>query len=152
MKKLMASLLLMPSIALAQVELTTEMFEVVEEQKNNGTSQLNWVAPDNIVPGDKVGYRIRFENTGADAADNIVVNNPIPENTFYIEGSARGANTDILFSVDGNTFAEANQLFIEKDGEQVLANAKDYSHVRWTLTQTLPAGESGSVQYVVQVK
>lgn len=153
MKKLLSLLVLMPSMAMAQVELKTEMYEVVEAQKDNGTSKVEWVSPDNIVPGDKVGYRIRFENTGDEAADNIVLNNPVPENTNYVDGSARGANTNIVFSVDGgDSFAKPEQLFIEKNGQQIQAQAKDYTHVRWTLTNPLPSGETGSVQYVVQVK
>jgi len=153
MKNLLSLLVLMPSMAMAQVELKTEMYEVVEAQKDNGTSKVEWVSPDNIVPGDKVGYRIRFENTGDEAADNIVLNNPVPENTIYVDGSARGANTNIVFSVDGgDSFAKPEQLFIEKNGQQIQAQAKDYTHVRWILTNPLPSGETGSAQYVVQVK
>ena len=96
MKKIIASLCLLPSLAFAQVELTTEMFEVVETQQDNGTSKLEWVKPDNIIPGDKVGYRISFKNTGDQPAADIVLNNPVPENTIYVENSARGANSDIV--------------------------------------------------------
>jgi uncharacterized repeat protein (TIGR01451 family) len=153
MKKILVLFALLPTMALAQVELTTDMFEVVEVQKENGKSKLEWVKPDNIVPGDKVGYRISFENTGDQPADNIVLNNPIPENTLYVTDSARGANSKIEFSVDaGQQYAEPAQLFIEKDGKKLPAQAKDYTHVRWTLTSPLTKGESGSVQYVVQVK
>lgn len=153
MKKLLATLCFLPAFALAQVELKTDMYKVVETQNNNGTSKVEWVAPDNIVPGDKVGYRISFNNTGEQAADDIVLNNPIPENTIYVEDSARGANTNINFSVDGGQqFAKPEQLFVEVNGKKVPAIAKDYTHVRWTLTSALPAGKEGSVQYVVQVK
>jgi uncharacterized repeat protein (TIGR01451 family) len=153
MKKIIASLFLLPSFAFAQVELTTEMFEVVEKQQNNGTSKVEWVNPDNIIPGDKVGYRISFKNTGEQPAADIVLNNPVPENTIYVEGSARGANSTIVFSVDGGKqFANPEQLFIEVNGKKVPATAKDYTHVRWTLNQPLPAGKDGNVQYVVQVK
>ena len=82
-----------------------------------------------------------------------MLNNPIPENTIYVEDSARGANTNINFSVDGGQqFAKPEQLFVEVNGKKVPATAKDYTHVRWTLTSALPAGKEGSVQYVVQVK
>jgi uncharacterized repeat protein (TIGR01451 family) len=153
MKKIIASLFLLPSFAFAQVELTTEMFEVVETQQSNGTSKVEWVTPDNIIPGDKVGYRISFKNNGDQPAADIVLNNPVPENTIYVNDSARGANSDIVFSVDGGKqFASPEQLFIEVNGKKVPATAKDYTHVRWTLTSALPAGKDGSVQYVVQVK
>ena len=153
MNKLFSALLLLPSLAFAQVELSTQMYEVVEVQKDNGTSKIEWVQPDNIIPGDKVGYRIVFINKGDKPADSIVLNNPIPENTIYVDGSARGANSNIVFSVDGGEkFAKPEQLFIEVNGKKVPATAKDYTHVQWTLTSALAAGEEGSVQYVVQVK
>lgn len=153
MKRIIASLCLLPSLAFAQVELSTDMFEVVETQQDNGTSKVEWVKPDNIIPGDKVGYRISFKNTGDQPAADIVLNNPVPENTVYVGDSARGSNSDIVFSVDnGQQFAKPEQLFVEVNGKKVPATAKDYTHVRWTLTSALPAGKEGSVQYVVQVK
>ncbi|MFT5592602.1 MAG: putative repeat protein (TIGR01451 family) [Oceanicoccus sp.] len=153
MKKIIAAICLLPSLAFAQVELKTEMFEVVEKQQDNGTSKVEWVKPDNIIPGDKVGYRISFKNTGDQPAADIVLNNPVPENTIYVDDSARGANSTIVFSVDGGKqFANPEQLFVELNGKKVPATAKDYTHVRWTLNSALPAGKDGSVQYVVQVK
>jgi uncharacterized repeat protein (TIGR01451 family) len=139
--------------ALAQVELKTEMFKVVSIQRDNGTSKTEWVNPDNITPGDKVGYRILVENKGNKPAEDIVLNNPVPENTIYIDGSARGANSSIVFSVDqGKTFGTPENLFIMKDGKKIPATANNYSNVRWILTSPLKAGGKGSVQYVVQVK
>lgn len=153
MKKFLAVCCLLPSLAFAQVELKTDMFKVIETQEDNGKSKVKWVAPDNIVPGDKVGYRISFVNKGEQPAEDIVLNNPVPENTVYVDDSARGANTDIIFSVDGGqTFAQAEKLFVEVNGKKRPATAKDYTHVRWTLNGALPVGKDGSVQYVVQVK
>ena len=153
-KSMVAALLSVASLtAFAQVELKTEMYKVIEVQKDNGTSKIEWVTPDNITPGDKVGYRIMVKNKGDKAADDIVLNNPVPENTIYVDGSARGANSSIVFSVDqGKTFATPEKLFIEKNGKKLPATAKDYSNVRWVLTSSLKVGEQSSVQYVVQVK
>jgi len=153
MKYLLIALTMFPSLLWAEVTLKTEMFKVVEVQQDNGTSKLEWVAPDSIVPGDKVGYRIIVENKGDKNADDIVLNNPVPENTVYVDGSARGANSSIVYSVDGGkTFAKPALLFIEKNGRKVTASAKDYSNLRWVLNQPVKAGEKASVQYVVQVK
>lgn len=153
MKHLIALLLLTPSLAFAQVELTTDMFKVVEIKKDNGTSKIEWVKPDNIVPGNKVGYRITVNNQGKEPAADIVLNNPVPENTIYVADSARGANSNIEFSVDGGKqYEKPAQLFIQKDGKKRPATAKDYTHVRWTLLSPLKAGDKSSVQYIVQVK
>ncbi len=153
MKKILSLLVLLPCMALAEVEIKTEVFEVIEVKQEDGRSKLEWVAAQSIIPGDRVGYRIRFENTGKDPADNIVLNNPVPENTIYIDGSARGANSKIVYSVNGGQqFGIPKQLFIEKEGIKVPATAKDYTNIRWTLIAPLESGEQGSVQYVVQVK
>lgn len=153
MRALLSILMLLPGFAFAQIEINTEIFKVVETKTESGKAKQEWVKADSIVPGDKVGYLIRFDNKGQEAAGDLVLNNPIPENTFYIENSARGANSAIRFSADGgNKFAEADKLFIEKNGKKMLAGPKDYTNVRWLISSELPAGESSSVQYVVQVK
>jgi len=154
MKRILATAcLLLPTLAMAQVELKTDIFKVVETQKENGTSKVEWVEAKSIIPGDKVGYRIHVENTGTDAADNLVLNNPIPDNTVYVDNSARGANSKIEFSVDGGKqYGLPEQLFITREGKKLPATAKDYTRVRWTLLSPLNTGEESSVQYVVQVK
>lgn len=145
--------LIVPISAFAQVELTTEMFKVVTMTDKNGKQKVEWQAADNIVPGDKVGYRIRFANTGTEPADDLVLNNPIPENTVYVSNSARGANSEILFSVNGGSlFDHADKLYVLKDGKKVKAAPKDYTNVRWVISTALKAGENRSVQYVVQVQ
>jgi len=149
-------LMVLPAISLnafAQVELKTETYKVIEVPIENGASKIEWIQPNSITPGDRVGYRLIVENKGDKPADNIVLNNPVPENTLYVDGSARGANSSIVFSVDqGKTFAKPEKLFIQKDGKKLPATAKDYSNIRWILNSVLKAGEKGSVQYVVQVK
>ncbi len=153
MKYLLIALFSLPGLLWAEVTLKTEMFKVVEVQQDNGSSKLEWVNADSIVPGDKVGYRIIVENKGDKNADDIVLNNPVPENTVYVDGSARGANSTILYSVDsGKSFNIPTKLFIEKNGKKLVASAKDYSNLRWILNQPVKAGEKASVQYVVQVK
>ncbi len=153
LKALLLTILPVVSVnALAQVELKTEMYKVVEVQKGNGTSKIEWIAPNSITPGDKVGYRLIVENKGDKPADDIVLNNPVPENTIYVDGSARGSNSSIVFSVDqGKTFAAPEKLFIVKNGKKLPASAKDYSNVRWIMTSPLKSGEKSSVQYIVQV-
>ncbi|GAA6134878.1 hypothetical protein NBRC116188_16680 [Oceaniserpentilla sp. 4NH20-0058] len=154
MKKLLAIIcLLLPTFAIAQVELKTDIYKVVETQRDNGTSKVEWVEAKNIIPGDKVGYRIHVNNNSDETADNLVLNNPIPDNTVYVDNSARGASSKIEFSVDGGKqYGLPEQLFITREGKKLPATAKDYTHVRWTLLSPLKTGDESSVQYVVQVK
>jgi uncharacterized repeat protein (TIGR01451 family) len=158
MNKLVSICFLLPSLAIstlamAEVKVTSNVFEVIEVQQKNGTSKIEWVEAKSIIPGDRVGYRINIKNNGNEPADNIVLNNPVPDNTIYVADSARGANSVIDYSVDGGEqYGQPEQLFIKKDGKTLPATAKDYTHVRWTLIEALGINQETSVQYVVQVK
>ncbi len=153
-KSLTAIALLINSIsAWSEVELKNEAFKVVTVTSENGAKSEQWQTPDKMLPGDKVGYQISFNNTGKEAATDIVIANPIPDNTVYVAGSAKGLNTDIEFSTDGGkTYAQPSKLFIEKNGERVQATAADYTNVRWTLNKPLAIGADSSVQYAVLIK
>ena len=70
-----------------------------------------------------------------------------------IVDEAEGIDYPNLLYVHGQIPNDApEKLFIEKEGKKLPAQAKDYTHVRWSLISPLKAGEKGSVQYVVQVK
>ncbi len=99
-------------------------------------------------------YTITAKNTGSEPADNIVVTNPIPAQTVYVEGSAFGAGSQITFSVDGgkNYDTAGNLKVKDASGKSRAATAEDYTHVRWTLAFSLKPGESAPVWYRVRVK
>jgi uncharacterized repeat protein (TIGR01451 family) len=141
------------SVANAEVTLTNTVFEVVTITAKDGSQQDQWQTPDKLLPGERVGYQVEVNNKGTEPAADIVIANPIPEHTVYVQDSAKGLNTSIEFSVNnGKTYALPAELFIEKDGKRVQAEAADYTQVRWTLNQPLAAGASTSVQYIVKIK
>ena len=147
------SLALMSFIASAEVTLTNSVFEVATIINKDGSQQDKWQEPDKILPGERVGYQVEVSNQGAEPAADIVIANPIPEHTVYVQGSAKGLDTQIEFSVDnGKTFALPAELFIEKDGKRVQAETADYNQVRWILNKPLAAGASTTVQYIVKIK
>lgn len=147
------SLALMSTFVSAEVTLTNSMFEVVTITAEDGSTTDQWQQPDKLVPGERVGYQVEVNNQGTEPAADIVIANPIPEHTVYVQGSAKGLGTQIEFSADnGKTFALPAQLFIQKDGKSVQAQAADYTQVRWKLNQPLAAGASLTVQYIVKIK
>ncbi|MBA35736.1 MAG: hypothetical protein CMI14_09915 [Oleispira sp.] len=147
------SLALMSTFVSAEVTLTNSMFEVVTITAADGSTTDQWQKPDKLVPGERVGYQVEVNNQGTEPAADIVIANPIPEHTEYVQDSAKGLGTQIEFSVDnGKTFALPAQLFVEQNGERVQAQAADYTQVRWKLNQPLAAGTSLTVQYIVKIK
>jgi uncharacterized repeat protein (TIGR01451 family) len=139
--------------ASAEVTLTNAIFEVVTITAKDGSQKDEWQQPDKLLPGERVGYQVEVNNKGSEPAVDIVIANPIPEHTVYVQDSAKGLNTSIEFSVDnGKTFALPAELFIAKNGKRVQAKVADYTQVRWKLNQPLAAGDSSTVQYIVKIK
>ena len=68
--------------------------------------------PSEVFSGDVLRYTIVFENRSTQdvAAGSVVITNPLPEETFYLDGSAMGDDTLISYSVDGETFAGPAEL------------------------------------------
>ena len=143
----------MSTFVSVEVTLTNSMFEVVTITAEDGSTTDQWQQPDKLVPGERVGYQVEVNNQGTEPAADIVIANPIPEHTEYVQDSAKGLGTQVEFSVDnGKTFALPAQLFVEQNGERVQAQAADYTQVRWKLNQPLAAGDSLTVQYIVKIK
>ena len=151
-----ASLLLtfFSSQALAQIEVTTIAETEVVETNTKGEQTVKRVAATKVVPGSDVIYTITAKNNGTETADNIIVTNPIPQHTSYVDGSAAGANTVITFSVDGGKTYDAPQKLTVKDaaGKSRAATAEDYTHVRWTFQVNLDPGQAADVWYRTRVK
>ena len=119
---------------LAQIEVKTVAEIEVTEIDKQGNKVVKRTAPTTVVPGTEVIYTITAKNTGTEPADNIVVTNPVPKETVYVDGSAFGAGTKITFSVDGGkSFDQAKNLTVkDASGKSRTPKAEDYTHVRWT--------------------
>jgi len=106
------------------------------------------------IPGSTVIYTTRFTNKGAKPAGNIVINNPIPNDTNFVAGSAFGANAVITYSVDGGkTYDAANKLRVRTpDGKTRAAKPDDYTHIRWTYKGELAPNKSSDVGFRVVIK
>jgi len=153
MRTLLLAFAFLPALAMAEVSLTTEAFKIVPVQQADGSVVEEWQTPEKVVPGDKVGYRISYNNNGKEAAEGVVINNPVPAETVYIANSATGANSTITYSVDGGqNFGKASELTVTAQGATRAAKTEDYSNIRWQLTQPVEAGASGKVEFKVRIK
>jgi len=136
------------------IRLTSTALQEVVETDAAGNRQVKRVAAKKIVPGDEVIYFIEFENTGAEAAENIVIRNPVPGHTRYKAGSAAGSDTGISYSIDGGNSYDApeNLVMTEADGTTRRASAADYTAIRWIYNKALQPGDKSSVEYRVVIK
>lgn len=147
-------LALATTVAHAQVKLENTIKKVETFVNEDGEVQRRLVDANSVVPGDELQYTVRFTNGGQLPVDagTIVITDAIPAHTEYLDGTAFGAGTEIWFSVDGEEFAQAEDLLIVQDGVQMPAAAKDYRSIRWTFGPALEPGDSAYVSFNVRLK
>ena len=118
-----------------------------------GEKTIEYVEPKTAIPGDIIRYDIGFENISDQVVSNIVINNPVPNNSKYRDKSATGQDTEISFSVDGNTFAEPSKLVLkDSTGKTWLATAEQYKHIRWIYKKPLSPGMKSTVSFMTEIR
>ena len=139
----------------AGVELATSVDRIVSI--TTGDDEIETVLLDaaGVQPGEELRYTIEFTNTSTEIIDPgiVVITNPIPGAVEYLEGTAVGDNSEILFSVDGGaSFASADRLTVVEGGVRLPAEARHYTAIRWIYGGILGSGEGGSVAFDVRLK
>lgn len=149
----MIALLAIPAVSRAQskghVELTS-MAEIEKEIFNDeGKKELKRVPAKKVIPGSEVIFTTTYENISQEKAEKAVITNPVPEHMVYKENSARGAGTQITFSIDdGKSFNIPAKLFVfDSAGRKYPARPKDYTHIRWEIKKSLQPGGKGEVSF-----
>lgn len=120
---------------------------------DDGVREERLVPTDRVYEGDELRYTISFANDTDETIepDSIVVTNPIPAHTQYIEGSAYGAGTTVEFSVDGgDRFAAPEQLSVGGEDGPRVALPSDYTTIRWHYGSPLAPGQQGQVFFRVR--
>jgi uncharacterized repeat protein (TIGR01451 family) len=151
---------LIAQILRPEVKLVMGVEKQVEIVDSQGKTQLSWEQLEGevaVAPNDVLRYSVRSENAGEVAAQNLVITQPVPEQTVYVLDSAsQGANAEATYSIDnGQTFVKEPMVeVVLPDGKVELqpAPASAYTHVRWRFADTLEPTVTVDVNYQVQVK
>ena len=126
---------------IAQVEV-----EIRDENTGAVTTELR--DADLVKPGEVVVFTSVFTNISEETAEEILVNNPVPENMVYIAFSARGESTVVNYSVDGTNFGSPDNLtVVGEDGAERTARPEEYKEIQWVFDGELSPGESGEVSF-----
>jgi uncharacterized repeat protein (TIGR01451 family) len=126
----------------------------VEVINDDGQKEVKRVPAAKVVPGDVVIYTIYYTNNGAEAAENFVITNPVPEHMVYLASSAEGDNSEITFSVDGgNSYDVPGNLNIaDPEGKPKAAKVSDYTHIRWAMIKPVAPEKTGHVNFKAQLE
>ena len=136
------------------IQLRAVAEKVVVEKAEDGSETTKLVAPDVVVPGDRIAYTISARNVSVGNVDGVVITDPIPAQMRFIEGSETRDVGTVLFSVDGGQiFGRADQLkVIGEDGEPRRAEGADFTHIRWVFDDPLSPAAERSVRFVASVE
>lgn len=109
-----------------------------------------------VKPGDVLRYTLSSENAGDKAAENLVLTQPVPNQTTYIADSAKANGAQLSFSIDGGQSYATNPMIEVKlaDGtvEMQPAPVDLYTHVRWDYSESLQPMSSVRAVYEVAVQ
>jgi len=138
----------------AAVKVTSIAQVETEVVGKDGQKMLKLGPVQKAVPGTEVIYTTTFENLIKKPVGNIVINNPVPNDSEYKAGSAFGKDCEIQFSADGGkTFGHAEELTVkDADGKSRPALAKEYTNIRWIYKKQLSPGKSGEVGFRAAIK
>lgn len=140
--------------AQGDVELTYRVEKIEAFVSDGGDQEARLVAAEQVFEGDELRYTITFTNLADEtvAPNSIVVTNPIPESTEYIEGSAFGSGAEVEFSVDGGqSFAPSAGLTMRDAEGERNALPGDYTTIRWHYGPPLQSGQQSHVFFRVRM-
>jgi uncharacterized repeat protein (TIGR01451 family) len=135
-----------PERGCIELKTVAEIQETFVDERGNEATRL--VPAAKVVPGDEVVWTIVANNVCATPAGDVAITNPVPQHMRYVGSSAFGPGADIVFSLDGSTFAAPEALVVaEADGTRRPARADEYSAIRWVLPRPMGPRESLVVRY-----
>lgn len=123
----------------------------------NGQKSVELVPATESASGDTLVYSTEYHNSGKSSAEKVTVVSPIPANTIYVDGSAGGENSKILFSLNQGATYQPPPLTIKTrntQGEEVTLPAPPelITHIKWIVQIPVKPGGRGITTYKVVVK
>ncbi|HEY0445852.1 MAG TPA: hypothetical protein VGD19_05300 [Allosphingosinicella sp.] len=144
--------LLAPAAALAGNNVTLASSVFVERVKEDASGKRSTVLepPRVVTPGDRLLFELSYKNAGAEPAADFVVTNPIPDAVAYAGVEDEGA----LVSIDqGKSWGTLASFSVRNaDGTFRPAQPSDVTHVRWSFSKPIDAGETGKLSFRGVVK
>ena len=106
-----------------------------------------------VLPGEVTVSTIYYKNTGNEVVTKVALQGKVPDNTVYVNGSAKGSNSDITFSIDGGkSFSKPSKLkVVGPDGKEKKAKPEDYTHIRWVIDRS-ESGKEGHVLFRAKIE
>jgi uncharacterized repeat protein (TIGR01451 family) len=146
-----------------KVQLNLAAEKKVVQLDEKGKEKVTWQALNQgkavVNPGDVLRYTVSGANKGNSPAKNLAITQPIPKGMVYVLKSATVASNEssaVTYSIDnGKTFVAQPTVEVVLPSGKVEtrpAPAEAYTHVRWTVGNTLAPDAGVNVAYQVKVR
>jgi uncharacterized repeat protein (TIGR01451 family) len=148
---LMLALIAPAAPVLAQdVSLSSQVFVEKTVKDAKGEPKTVREKPAIVTPGDRLVFVLNYQNQGATPATGFTVTNPIPGEVSF----AAAEGSDAQLSVDGGkSWGQLPSLKVAlPDGTSRAAAPADVTHIRWSLSQPIAAGNGGQLSFRGTVK
>ena len=136
LKNLVISIIATTALSFAStgdsISMKTIAFEEVVETKAGKETKVLKIL-EKAIPGDVVTYVNTITNPTDKKAEKLSMVNEVPKNTNFVANSVKCDGCTVIYSVDGEEYKNASELFIKDDGVKRLAKAEEYSHIKFTL-------------------
>jgi uncharacterized repeat protein (TIGR01451 family) len=138
-----------PSGAPPDLIVSSTLERIVAGVEKGGVAEVEITSGTVASHADQLIYSVMFTNASARLIDGVRITSPVPADVKYVQGSASGPGSQVLFSVDNaRTFGRPDELRMDSaDGRERIADAAYYTHVRWVLDAPLGPGAFGFVRF-----
>jgi uncharacterized repeat protein (TIGR01451 family) len=126
------------------------------------SGQMKWQPMVNntaLRPGENIRYVVTASNVSDRTIKKLVVNQPIPNGSIYVMGSATLPNVEgatVDYSIDGGKkYSQYPTIKVKQaDGTIVDKPAPEsmYTHVRWNFGDNFPAKTATNATYQVRIR
>ncbi|MGD8377681.1 MAG: hypothetical protein PVF68_16225, partial [Acidobacteriota bacterium] len=135
-----------PAQELPKLRIDLQVERELLETTPAGEQVLRREPAEDVAAGDVLVYTLNIQNEGQGPAHRARVVDPIPPGTVLIPDSVAGDSAEITYSIDGGDSFAAYPITRQvagADGSQreVPVSVEEYTHLRWTLTETLDPGQ-----------
>lgn len=134
-----------PALAAENVTLKSDVFVQRQVKDAAGKTRIVLAPPAMVTPGDKLVFVLNYKNEGDRPATRFTVTNPIPGAVIYANQASAG---ELVSADGGRNWGPLGVLKVKTaNGAMRPAQAADVTHVKWTLSQPIAAGQSGKLQF-----
>ncbi|NJR42714.1 MAG: DUF11 domain-containing protein [Akkermansiaceae bacterium] len=142
-----------------QLDLVGEKQVITKDEQ--GKEKVTWESANKLVvrPGDVVRYSLNGKNDSKRPVKNLVLTQPIPQRTMYVLKSAQAdskVGMQVTYSIDGGRNFVANptvQVTLASGKVETRpAPSEAYTHVRWSVDQSIVPTQRVKVAYQVKVR